>query len=233
MGARVLYGQAMPPSIVFDVNETLLDLEPFRAWFSERFKNRPDAATWFSELLRISFVSSVTDRYVPFPALAASALETVAARSGVLVTASDTALAANIFTTLPAHPEVADALGHLRSAGYTVAALTNSPLPVAEEQLANAGIGGLFDEIMSVDTVHRFKPHRSVYQAAARLLGVPESELVMVAAHDWDVAGAMTAGCHGVFIARSGQVYSTSFEPPNMTAPDVGEAARMIVRRYG
>ncbi len=223
----------MHPTIVFDVNETLLDLEPVRRWFAERFDDRPDAPTWFSELLRLSFVSSVTDQYVPFTHLAAAALETVAERSGANAGAQDMAKIGSIFATLPAYPDVASGLDGLKHAGLTIAALTNSPQPTAETQLSNAGIADRFDAIMSVDMVNRFKPHSSVYQAAARHLGVAICDIVMVAAHDWDVAGAVAAGAQAVFIARPGQLYSPSLARPMMTAGNIDDASRMIIDRYG
>jgi 2-haloacid dehalogenase len=219
-------------AIVFDVNETLLDLAPVRRWFGERFGGQPDATMWFAELLRLSFVSSAIDRYAPFPELAGAALDTVAHRSGVSSGADDRTKIGQMFTTLPAHAEVAGGIGRLRKAGFTVAALTNSPQATADRQLDSAGIAGLFDAIMSVDMVSRFKPHRAVYQAGAKHLGVQPAELVMVAAHDWDVAGAMAAGCDGVFISRPGQRYSSSFATPTLVAPDVDQAASAIIERY-
>ena len=232
MGVGILYGQSMQHIIVFDVNETLLNLEPVRIWFSERFDNQPNASQWFSELLRLSFVSSVLDRYHPFTDLGAAALETTASIQGTHTSEDDIERIRGILTTLPAHEDVSRGLDRLRKAGFSVAALTNSPQRAAEAQLDNAGIANLFDSIMSVEMVHRFKPHASVYGAAARNLGVDTPDLVMVAAHDWDVAGALAAGCDGVFVSRSGQTYSPSFPPPTLRAHDVPDAATQIISRY-
>jgi 2-haloacid dehalogenase len=219
--------------IVFDVNETLLDLGPVREWFRSRFDDQPDARMWFSELLRLSFVSSVTDRYVPFTDLAASALETVGSRSGATVNAQDIAEVKGLFVALPPHPDVIGGMTRLKEAGFTLAALTNSPTSTAHKQLENADISQLLESIMSVEMVSRFKPHRSVYEAAAEHMDTSTSRMVMVAAHDWDIAGAMAAGLNGVFIERPGQIYSSAFPPPSMTAPDIGAAAAAIIDKYG
>lgn len=223
----------MKPAIVFDVNETLLDLAPVRAWFGQRFDDRPDARDWFSELLRLSFVSSVTDRYVPFTDLATAALTTVTERSGAPISSDDISQVKSLFTQLPPHSDVVESLTLLMESGFTLSALTNSPLSTAHTQLDNAGISRFFETIMSVEMVNRFKPHRSVYLAAAHHLGTPVSDMVMVAAHDWDIAGAMAAGLDGIFIERSGQSYSPSFPPATMRAPDIARAASILVDMYG
>jgi len=223
----------MASTVVFDVNETLLDLEPVRRWFDDRFDGRPDASMWFAELLRLSFILAVTDRYTPFTDLAASALETVAARSEITVDATDMDMVRKIFVSLPAHADVVSGIDRLLEANLAVVALTNSPQSTAEAQLRNAGIADRFESIMSVEMVGRFKPHRSVYQAAARRLSIATSDIVMVAAHDWDVAGAIAAGTDGVFVARSRQAYSPALQQPTMIARDIDDAASMIIERYG
>jgi 2-haloacid dehalogenase len=219
--------------IVFDVNETLLDLAPVREWFLHRFDDYPNASTWFSELLRLSFVSSVTDRYVPFTDLAASALETVGSRSGAIIDAGDIAEVKGLFVTLPPHPDVIGGMTLLKEAGFTLAALTNSPASTAHAQLDNAEISQFFASIMSVEMVNRFKPHRSVYEAAAQHMDTSTSEMVIIAAHDWDIAGAMAAGLDGVFIQRQGQTYSPAFPQPTLSAPHLDAAARAIIDKYG
>jgi len=222
----------MKPVVVFDVNETLLDLSPIRAWFVERFANTPDAKVWFTELLRLSFVSAATDRYLPFTTLATSALDTVASRAGTTATTDDMARISGLFTALPPHDDVESGLNLLRDEGFVVAALTNSPQSTAETQLAHAGILARFDHVMSVEMVERFKPHPSVYQSAANALRVAVEDIMMVAAHDWDISGALSAGALGVFVERPGQSYSPAFEPPTLRVRDIHDAATTIIARY-
>jgi 2-haloacid dehalogenase len=215
----------MLPTIVFDVNETLLDLSPVGAWFGTTFGDSTLADVWFDEMLRLSFVSSVTNRYVPFTELAGHALMTTVGFNAPLSAMSEIR---DILTTLPPHSDVEPGLAVLAGAGLKLAALTNSPLAAAETQLTNAGISDWFDEIMSVEMVQRFKPHRSVYVAAAQQLAIEPSSMVMVAAHDWDVAGAIAIGCKGVFITRGTRTCSSAFPNPTLTAIDITDAAERI-----
>jgi HAD superfamily hydrolase (TIGR01493 family) len=110
---------------------------------------------------------------------------------------------------LPAHPEVPRALARLRDGGLRLAALTNSPLPMAEEQLVNAGVRDSLEAVVSCSEVRRLKPASEPYQMAAERLAIPIGEMVLVAAHGWDVAGAMATGSRAIFVARPGQRWRT------------------------
>jgi 2-haloacid dehalogenase len=130
---------------------------------------------------------------------------------------------------LPPHPEVPEALDGLRDAGLRLAALTNNTAEVAEAQLSNAGLSDRFERILSADTVGRLKPAPEPYRAAAEALGVETSQVRLVAAHAWDVAGAMRAGCAAAFVARPGMVLDPLAEPPDVVGTDLSEAAASII----
>ncbi len=223
------YHCAMRPVVVFDVNETLLDLAPINEWFAVRYDGEISASQWFGELLRLSFVSAATDRYLPFTTLAADALTSIAVSGGFDASHGDADTLGRLMLSLEPHADVREGITKLVNAGFTVAALTNSPQVAAVAQLHHAGLDDLLDPIMSVEMVERFKPHASVYRAAARLLNVETADMVMGAAHDWDISGAMAAGCQGVFIERGGRPYSPAFAAPSMVARDVSHAADQLI----
>jgi 2-haloacid dehalogenase len=135
--------------------------------------------------------------------------------------------------TLPAHPEVPDALARLRAGGLTLAALTNSPLDVVRDQLSNAGIEDRFDAILSADQVRALKPRREPYELVARTFEVPPAGVRLVAAHGWDVAGALAAGCRAAFVARPGMVLSPLAEAPDIVGADLDEVADSILAGQG
>jgi 2-haloacid dehalogenase len=51
----------------------------------------------------------------------------------------------------------------------------------------------------------------------------------LVAAHDWDIAGAQAAGCAVAFVARPGKVLSPLREPPDVVGEDLRTVAAQIV----
>lgn len=215
--------------LVFDVNETLLDLSPLRTAIAERLGSPEAPGEWFLRLLHGSLVSTLTGAHEEFGSIGLGALMAVAERRGVPLSSEEARELSSGIRRLPAHPEVPDALTRLRDAGFATAALTNSSLAAARAQLEFARIDDRFDEIMSVDEVGRFKPAPEPYAMAATRMGVSIGQVRMVAAHDWDIAGASAAGAKGAFIARPGQTYRSGLPRPDITGVDLAEVADRIL----
>ncbi len=214
--------------VVFDVNETLLDL---RAMTPRLESVLPEGASglWFSTFLRSSLVGTVTGRYAPFKAHGVEALVSVASAYGKPI---DHQVAEGILdemTRLPPHPDVIPALEHLRAAGFRLATLTNSDRATLTRQIENAGLTPFFDQLISVEAVARFKPARETYSYAAAQLDVRIGDMRLVAAHDWDVTGAIRAGAKAAFVARSGQRLGALSEEPDIVESDLVAVAEAIV----
>jgi 2-haloacid dehalogenase len=214
--------------IVFDVNETLLDLGALKPQFERVFGDGEVLREWFGQVLQSALLTAVAGPYSDFSKVGRAALAMVAARHGVELSDADARAVLAGMRTLPPHPDVVPALRRLKEQGFRLAALTNSPPAVAEAQLTNSGIAPLLDRILSVDAVRRLKPAAEVYRHAADSFGVAPADLRMVAAHSWDVAGAMRAGCRAAFVARPGMVLDPLFEPPDIVGPDLGVVAERI-----
>ena len=221
------------PVVVFDVNETLLDLAPVAEVFDGAFGDRSAAAEWFTRMLELSWVATITDAYRPFTELGAAAVEMVGSARGVTVGSEAVAAVMEAMRSLPPHPDAAEGLQFLDQAGFRLAALTNSPPGAAHAQLEHAGLAASFETIMSVEMVRSFKPDGRVYEAAAARLEVDAGDMVMVAAHAWDIAGAMAVGCRGAFVARPGRVLSPLQPAPDFVGSDVADVARLIVAELG
>lgn len=219
----------MPRIVVFDVNETLLDLRALDPHFQRVFGDFGVRAQWFGQVLQSALVVTMTDNYVDFAKVGRSALEMTAARRGVKLKSEDVETILGGMRQLPPHPEVPGSLIRLKSAGFRLAALTNSPPAMVEAQLTSAGLIEYFDDVLSVDTVKEFKPAKEVYRTAAQTLGVDTSGMLMVAAHDWDIAGAMNAGCLGAFIARPGMVLNPLYPTPNIVGSNLTEVVDGIL----
>jgi 2-haloacid dehalogenase len=212
---------------VFDVNETLLDLAALDPLFERAFGDPAVRTMWFNQMLQSVFVATITDAYVTFGEAAGAALMMTEERLGVEVSEDDRQEILGGLRDLPPHPEVPDSLDRLREAGFRLATLTNSTQEVAEAQIENAGLGDRFEQVLSADTAKRLKPAPAPYRMAARTLGGPERGMRLVAAHAWDVAGAMRAGCAAAFVAR--QPFDPLVEEPDVVGADLAEVAEGII----
>lgn len=212
---------------VFDVNETLLDLAALDPHFERVFGDASVRRLWFNQMLQSALVATVTDAYTTFGEAAAAALQMTAERLGVEVSDEDKQSIMGGIRELPPHPEVAESLDQLRDAGFRLATLTNSTQEVAEAQIQSSGLADRFEQVLSADTARRLKPAPAPYRMAARSLEIPEREMRLVAAHAWDVAGALRAGCAAAFVAR--QPFDPLVERPDVVGADLGEVAEGII----
>ena len=220
----------MKKLIVFDVNETLLDLKALDPKFEQVFGNASVRTSWFGLVLRNSLVATITGRYDDFGKIAGAALEMTAQLHNVTLSDEDRTSIMGGIRSLPLHADVIPGLEKLTSAGYRLFTLTNSPAHVVETQLQNAGITAYFEKSFSVDAIKKFKPDAEVYQMTAKELGVPADQIRLVAAHDWDVAGALLAGCTSAFIARPGHVLNPAMPAPDIIGKDlIGVVEQIIV----
>ena len=214
---------------VFDVNETLLDLGALDPHFERVFGDASVRQVWFGQFLTSWLTAMVTGMYREFGTIGGTALEMVAERQGVELSDEDKQQILGSIQELPPHPEVEESLGRLREAGLRLATLTNSTQRVADAQIDNSGLRGYFDQVLSADTVQRLKPAPEPYRMAADSLGVEVGQVRLVAAHAWDVAGAMQAGCAAAFVARPGMVLNPLFERPDVVGADLREVADGIL----
>jgi 2-haloacid dehalogenase len=100
---------------------------------------------------------------------------------------------------LPAWPDSVEGLTRLRDR-YVTAALSNGGFALLTNLVKAAHLP--FDCVLSAELARSYKPDPSVYRTAARLLDVEPGEVLMVAAHGWDLAGAREAGLRTAFVER-------------------------------
>lgn len=223
----------MPRVCVFDVNETLLDLKALGPHFGRVFGSDAVRKEWFGQMIQSALVSTVTGAYSDFGSIGGAALQMTAERHNIELSEEDRDSILTTVPQLPPHLETREALDLLRDAGFRLATLTNSTQQVADTQMENSGLGEYFEQTMSADTVQRLKPAPEPYRMAAEKLGVEIGQIRLVAAHAWDVAGALRAGCAAAFVGRPGKVPDPLVELPDVIGADLLEVAKGIIETEG
>ena len=219
----------MPRVIVFDLIETLLDLGAMDPYFERFFGDAAVRKEWFMQTLQLAMAAVLANAYEDFGVQADTGLEITARYYKVSLLGEEKNLILSTLRKLRPYPEVAQSLQRLRDAGLRLATLTNSTAQAAEAQLTYAGLRDHFEQVISADEIHCFKPAPEGYHLAAMRLNVEPGQVRMVAAHDWDVTGALRAGCAAVFVARPGQVMNPFGPQPDVKGADLGEVAEQIL----
>lgn len=217
-----------PSLIAFDVNETLLDLEPIKTNLESIFGAEPPMGEWFARLLHGSLVANTLGTYRSFGDIAAESLINMAGRRGLLLRAEDALEALAPMSSLPPHADVVPGVRRLAAAGKRMVALTNGSSEVATAQIHHAGLADYLERVVSVDEVGVFKPDPAPYRHTAGLMGVALEEMVLVAAHDWDCAGAISAGAQAIFLKRPGAVWGLPTPPPERQVATIEQLAAAL-----
>lgn len=218
-----------PALLLFDVNETLLDLSDMQEAVNKAFKNELAFKLWFTQLLEYSLVETVTDTYHDFSEVGQAAMRmTIAATGQDVSEEKQKELVAMVKATKP-HSDVIPGLQKLQQAGFRMATLTNSPATSSVPHLEKVGLKDFFEATLSVDAVQKFKPHPSPYQYAADELGVKLEEVLLIAAHGWDITGALRAGARAAFLSRPGQVLYPLAPTPELSAPTLSDLADTLI----
>ncbi len=211
-----------PKVLFFDVNETLLDLTQMKESVGKALNGKSELLPlWFTTMLQYSLVETTGNQYEDFGEIGAATLMMVAANNDINLSPAEAKEAISPITSLPPHPEVKDALGNLKDSGYRLVSLTNSSNAAVEKQFTNAGLLDFFEERLSIEDLGKYKPHTDTYNWAARKMGVKPEEAMLIAAHGWDVAGALWAGWRAAFVGRPGQQQYPLAPKPELAAPDL------------
>lgn len=215
--------------LAFDVNETLLDLKALDGLFASAFGDASARPQWFGLMLQMAFVGGITGQYVDFTTAQRGALELLAARERVELPTDLADDILDLMQHLPPHPDVVRSLERLRSR-FRLVTLTNSPAAVAEAQLRNSGLRELLEAAYSADDVQALKPAPAPYRMVAEQTGVAIGDVRLVAAHGWDIAGALAAGCRAAFVARPGAALYPHGSRPDIVGLDLYAVADALLR---
>ncbi|MFZ3359186.1 MAG: haloacid dehalogenase type II [Xanthobacteraceae bacterium] len=217
------------PLIVFDVNETLLDLATMEPTFERIFGEKSAMRLWFANLILYSAALTVAGCYVPFTDIGSAVMKMLADTRGIRIDDRDKKELTEKFSTMPPHPEVPAALRKLRNAGFRLFCLTDNLLEVQTRQLEHGGIIDLFERRFSADGAKHHKPSPQAYAYVEKELGVQPSQLCLIACHTWDTLGAVAAGWDAALIRRVGNDVLAVGPQPRIIGDDLNDVADQLI----
>jgi 2-haloacid dehalogenase len=230
--ARAQALDRLPSLLVFDVAESLLDLQALRPLFQRLFGDGAMVDEWFGETILYSESATLTNTFAPFGQLGAGVLRMLGRIHNVSISDADVTELSKGLAALPPHPDVPDSLRKLKAAGFRLVTLTDSPAIPGRGPLQAAGLADLFEYQFTAETVRRYKPARETYQMVAEATGTQLPEMCVIASHTWDLIGARTAGCSAALIERAGvaPLIVRGLKQPQIIAPTLAEIATQLVQ---
>jgi len=196
---------------IFDAYGTLFDVaaaareaaaEPGREAFARVW---PKVANdWRLKQLQYTWLRAVADAHTDFWEVTQNGLDW-ALEANDLTDPDLRARLLALYWELTAYPEVPHMLAALKSAGLNTAILSNGSPEMLQGAVKSAGIGDVLDDVLSVQDVGVFKPHKSVYQMVLDRFECAAEQVLFVSSNGWDAAAASGFGFQSVWANRAGE----------------------------
>lgn len=191
---------------VFDAYGTLFDVHSAVRRGGGALGDKADgvSALWRQKQLEYTWLRSLMGAHADFWQVTGESLDYALAAHGI----SDAKLRArlmDLYLSLDAYPDVAEALKRLRAGGKTTAILSNGAPKMLEAAVASAGLTELVGAVLSVEDVGIYKPDRRVYQLAVERMRVSPRRICFVSTNAWDACGAAYFGFRVAWMNRFGQ----------------------------
>lgn len=217
--------------IIFDINETLIDIAPLREAIAARLGDTDGAGKrWFDAVITYSHAETLMGTRTEFSDVAAAVLVMLGAERGDHITLDDAKrLVGEGLAASKPWPDVVESLERLQKAGFKTVALTNSDEGGLEARLADAGLAKHFDAMFSVRPSGAFKPDARCYRYGLKKMGVAPDQSLMIACHPWDLIGAQCVGMTVGFVQRPGSAWYPLANEPAFSARSLGDLVDQVI----
>ncbi len=213
--------------MVFDIIGTSFSLGKVREALTRAGAPESTLPLWFAQSLRDAFALSQTGGYQPLKSVLQAELPRTLGQLGRSIAPDQVQQVVAAFGQLEPQPGLTELVSALDGDGWRILALTNSSVDSVRSLLNRAGLLTYFSALLSTDQVGKMKPHREVYELARR---EGQGEIWMVAAHAWDIQGAIKAGFRTVFVSGLEKGYLEVYPKPDVTVAELGDVGAALIR---
>ncbi|PWV60166.1 haloacid dehalogenase type II [Plasticicumulans acidivorans] len=191
-------------AIAFDAYGTLFDVYSIGKLAEDLFPGHGEAlaALWRDKQIEYTRLRTLCDRYRDFRCVTEDALIFSARSLGLALDSATRSRLMAQYDRLALFPENHAALQALKALGLPLVILSNGTPGMLAAAVASAGLAGVFDQLLSVESVRRFKTAPEAYRLGPDALGVPAADILFVSSNGWDVCGATWYGFHTFWLNR-------------------------------
>jgi 2-haloacid dehalogenase len=189
-------------AVAFDAYGTLFDVHSVIACCNREFPGQGAELSklWRIKQLEYTWLRSLTGRYEDFWRVTESALAFACRSLGLACPPETYKRLMESYLHLDIFPEVRPTLAKLSL--YKLVILSNGSPKMLAAAVENAGLRGVFTDVISADEVKIYKSSPRVYGLVSQHLGVPESAIAFVSSNFWDIAGAKSFGFWTCWVNR-------------------------------
>ncbi|GAB3628543.1 2-haloalkanoic acid dehalogenase [Pandoraea terrae] len=223
-----------PKAVIFDAYGTLFDVYSVAAAAEQLFPGQGAAlaALWRTKQIEYTQLRTLSsprgEHYRPFWDITADALRYAAASLRLTLSPVAEKRLMDEYTCLSAFPENLPVLRALRAAGLGLAVLSNGDPRMLDIGLKSAGMRDMFDHVLSVDVVRKYKTAPEAYQLGTKAFGLKAEEIVFVSSNGWDVAGAAWFGYVTFWVNRAGLPVEQLGVTPQGMGRDMRDLQRFV-----
>ncbi len=157
---------------------------------------------WRGKQFEYCFLRSITDRHADFFKVTEDALVYSAEAMKLGLSPEARRRLLNAYLTLKPWPDAADALRKLKAAGLRIITVANFSPKMLHANADQAGITGLFDDLISTEVNGTYKPDPRAYALGMKNLKLQKDEIVFAAFGGWDAYGAKNFGYPTYWVNR-------------------------------
>ena len=210
-------------AIVFDAYGTLFDVYSIGALAEKLFPARGSALAelWRDKQIEYTWLRTMCSMYKPFWEVTQDALVFACRKLKLDLTLDAQNMLMSQYAKLRAFPENLPVLQQLKAMGLKLAILSNGNPQMLDSAVEASGMRGIFNHILSVDTVKKFKTAPEAYQLGPDVFGLSARNILFVSSNCWDACGATWFGYTTFWVNRAGAPLEELGVTPDATGPDM------------
>jgi len=219
-------------AIVFDAYGTLFDVYSIGALAEKYFPGRGTtlAELWRAKQIEYSQLRTLCSTYKPFWEVTQDALVFVCKKLQLTLSFEAQNALMGQYAKLQAFPENLSVLQRLKESGMKTAILSNGNPQMLDAVVKAAGMQDMFNHILSVDSVKKFKTAPEAYQMAPDVFGLSARNMLFVSSNCWDACGATWFGYTTFWVNRAGAPLEELGVTPHAEGKNLEDLLRYVER---
>jgi 2-haloacid dehalogenase len=217
-------------AVLFDAYGTLFDVYSVGLLAEQLFPGKGDAlgVLWRDkqiEYTRLVTISNGGAQYRPFWELTRAGLRYACKRLGLALGAAQEEQLMNQYCHLSAFPENREVLQALKARGIVTGILSNGDPSMLNVAVKSAGLEGVLDHVISVDSIRKYKTAPEAYALGPKATGFDAKQIGFVSCNSWDALAATWYGYQTLWVNR----YQLPFEELGTQPVYTGSSLRDVL----